>query len=59
MATVDDIVDFALNDDASSLKTAMDEIMNDRIETAIDNRKLDLVNRLFNKQEEEEEQDAD
>lgn len=46
--TIDDLLDYALSNDAVKAQEAMDELMTDRVDSAIEARKFAMVNSFFN-----------
>jgi hypothetical protein len=46
--TIDDVVDFAMNQDHENLKAAIDDIMSSRTSAAIELRKEYIGSQLFN-----------
>lgn len=46
--TIDDVVDFAMNQDHESLKAAIDDIMSSRTSAAIELRKEYIGTKVFN-----------
>ena len=53
--TIDDVVDFAMNQDHENLKAAIDDIMSSRTSAAIELRKEYIGSQLFNNTDQAEE----